>query len=87
MSEAQRMLLKAVNATQRVARAASELALEIPLEPQLDEEEETAEEEEELTEGEEAGRLPGAGSEERSNPGHLQPRSISDDSTVSQPSS
>jgi len=54
MSEAQRMLLQASNAAMRISRAAQELAIEIPLEPGLDEEEETAEEEEELTEGEEA---------------------------------
>lgn len=75
MSHAQEQLLKAVTAAQRVTQAAQDLAAEVQLEPPLDEEEETAEEEEELTEGEEARRPNAQGSEERSNPGHLQPPS------------
>lgn len=80
------MLLQSVTATQRLARAATELAAEVPLVPMPDEEEETAEEEEELTEGEEALAPGGSERGERSNPGHLQPPNKSGASTSSQPS-
>lgn len=86
MSDAQRMLLQAITATQRVTRAAMELAAEVRLEPGLDEEEEAEEEEEDLMPGEEDLARGGSEHAEKSNPGHLRPPNKSDVSTASQPS-
>lgn len=86
MSDAQRMLLQAITATQRVARAQMELAAEVRLEPPPDEDEEAEEEEEELMPGEEDLAQGGSEHAEQSNPERLPTPNRFGASTVSRPS-